>query len=125
MNRILTIALLFFIIGCKKGEDVSPVPVIIINTPTSNQHFVVGDTIRISGTIAHSIEMTEAAVHMTDIATKDEFYHNHFSANNQLSLSYDFKYKIPTNTKSSFQVEVEAKDKNGTTTTKEIMITVN
>ena len=125
MSRILIIALVFFMVSCKKGEDASPMPVITINTPTSNQHFVVGDTIRISGTIAHSIEMTEAAVHMTDIATKDEFYHNHFSANNQLTLSYDFKYKIPSNIKSTFQVEVEATDKNGNTATKEIMITTN
>lgn len=125
MNRILTIACLLFILSCKKEEAVKPVPVIIINTPTNNQHFVIGDTIRISGTITHNIELTEAAVHMTDISTKDEFYHSHLNPFNQLSLSHEFKYKIPNNTKSTFQVEIEATDKNGNTANKEVMITIN
>ena len=124
MNRILIIASIFFVLGCKK-ETAKPVPDIVINTPTNSQHFVMGDTIRITGTVTHSIALTEVAVHMTDLSTKNEFFHNHFSGGNQLVFNYSSKYGIPDNTKSSFKVEVEATDKDGNSATKEITILIN
>ena len=125
MKRILFIVFLFCAASCKKGEAVTIAPTITINTPISNQHFVTGDTIRISGTITSTIEMTEASVHMTDNATKDEFYHNHYIPSNPTNLPYDFKYKITSSSKTTFQVEVGAGDKNGGIATKEITISIN
>ena len=125
MNRILIIAGIFFMVGCKTDPIVKPVPVIEISTPTNNQHFVVGDTIRITGTVTHVMALTEVAVHMTDQTTKMEFFHNHFSAGNTTSYTFNAKYGIPNNVKSSFQLEVEATDKDGNVATKEMLIQVN
>ena len=112
-------------VGCKTDPVVKPTPVIEISTPTNNQHFVVGDTIRITGTVTHVMVITEVAVHMTDQTTKMEFFHNHFSAGNNTSYTFNAKYGIPNNVKSSFQLEVEATDKDGNVATKELLIQVN
>jgi len=125
MNRLFIITCIFFIVGCKKEAVIKPVPAIVINTPTDNQHFVMGDTIRITGTITHTIELTEVAVHMTDLATKIEFFHNHFSGGNSLTYNFSSKYPVPDNTRASYQVEVEAADKDGNTAVKEITILIN
>jgi hypothetical protein len=125
MKRILLFAVIAFVAGCKKQTVAKPMPVIEITTPTSNQHFVMGETIHITGNVTHSIELTEVAVHMTDLTSKVEFFHNHFSAGNALTYHYDSTYPIPDNTKTSYKVEVEATDKDGNSTTKEITITIN
>jgi hypothetical protein len=125
MKSILAIAAMILLAGCKKETVSKPAPVIEIITPTANQHYVMGETIHITGAISSTVPLTEVAVHMTDLGTKIEFFHNHFSGGDQLVYSYDSFYPIPDNTRSSFKVEVEATDKDGTATSKEITIMVN
>lgn len=121
-------ALLFFVVvaaACSKEKAGKPLPVIAIATPSDNQHFVKGDTVRITGRVTHSVALVEVAVHITDLGTNNEFFHNHFGANNQLSYDYSSWYAVPDNSKASFKVEVEARDSSGTTSSKEIKITLN
>ena len=125
MNKLFLLAAICFVLGCKKDIASKPKPIIVINTPVNNQHFIIGDTIRITGTVTHTVDLTEVAVHMTDLNTKNEFFHNHFLAGNKLVYNFDSKYPIPDNTKTSFKVEVEATDKGGTAVTKELIITIN
>jgi hypothetical protein len=125
MNRILSIAGMLLAVGCKHEAIIKPTPVIVINTPASNQHFVNGDTIHITGTITHSIALTEVGVHMTDLSNQTEFFHNHFSADNSTNYNFNSHYPIPDNIHHSLQVEVEATDKDGNAATKEIVITIN
>ena len=116
---------MFFLLSWQKNSDLTPIPEIAINIPINNQHLNKGDTIRIIGSITHSLELTEVAVHITDMATNQEFIHNHFSPGNKTSYSYNSKYGINETTKSSFKVEVETKDSNGKMFTKELLITIN
>jgi len=125
MKKIFLYTAILFVVACSKKTESKPEPVIVVNTPSENQHFVNGDTIRIKGNVTHTIELTEVAVHMTDITSKNEFFHNHFLVANKTSFDFDVKYPVSENIKTSFKLEVEATDKNGTAVTKEMTITIN
>lgn len=125
MKRLLVFTAIVLFIGCKKETVAKPTTVIEIRTPTANQHFVMGQTIHITGKITSSNALTEVAVHMTDLATQIEFFHNHFSGGNQLEYQFDSSYPIPDNKKATIKAEVEATDKDGNATSKEITITIN
>lgn len=121
-------ALLLFVVvvlACSKEKAGKPLPVIAIATPSDNQHYVIGDTVRITGRVTHSVALTEVAVHITDLGTNNEFFHNHFGANNQLQYDYSSWYAVPDNSKVSFKIEVEATDSSGSSSSKEIKITLN
>ena len=124
---IPVLACICLVLGCKKNDTApaKPVPVIVVNTPSENQHYVKGDTIRVTGTITCTTELIEVAVHMTDMTTNFEFYHNHFSGVNTMSYNFVSKYGVPDLTKTSYKVEVEGNDKDGNSSTKEIIVTVN
>lgn len=111
--------------ACSKQKDTKPLPVISIATPSDNQHYVKGDTVRITGRVVHTVALVEVAVHITDLGTNNEFFHNHFGANNQMSYDYSSWYAVPDNSKASFKIEVEATDSSGSSTSKEIKITLN
>ena len=125
MRKILLLLWLVAGIACKKAVTLAPEPVIVIGTPSAAQHFMKGDTIHINGNVTHTIEMMEVAVHMTDLSSKSEFFHNHFSAGNKTYYEFDSKYPVTETVKTSFKVEVEATDKDGNAATKEITITIN
>lgn len=125
MKSLLLLAAVALFVGCKKETVTKPVTVIEIITPTANQHFVMGQTIHITGKITSSNALTEVAVHMTDPDTKIEFFHNHFSGGNQMEYQFDSSYPIPDNKKATIKAEVEATDKDGNATSREITITVN
>ena len=126
MKRIYVLACIALLWGCRKNDiPEKPVPVITVNTPVENQHYVKGDTIRITGTITCTTELIEVAVHMTNVSTNFEFFHNHFSGVNTTSYNFASKYGIPDLIKATYQIEVEGNDKDGNSTTKEIMVTVN
>jgi hypothetical protein len=125
MKKVLLFTAVLFIVACTKQSAAKPEPVIVINTPSASQHFVNGDTIRIKGNVTHTIELTEVAVHMKDMTSNNEFFHNHFSADNKTYFEFDSKYPVADNKKASFKVEVEATDKTGIIATKEMTISVN
>jgi hypothetical protein len=125
MKSLLLLTAVVLFAGCKKETIAKPVTAIEILTPTANQHFVLGQTIHITGKITSSNALTEVAVHMTDLDTKIEFFHNHFSGGNQMEFQFDSSYPIPDNKKSTIKAEVEATDKDGNATSKEITITIN
>lgn len=125
MNSIFLIAMALFIFGCKTDPVAKPVPEIVIHTPADIQHFVMGDTIHITGTVTNIIALTAVAVHMTDLSSNIEFFHNHFAAGNSNIFHFDSKYPIPDYNKSSFRLEVEGTDKDGNIGSKEILILIN
>jgi hypothetical protein len=125
MKKVFLYTAILFFVACNKKTTALPAPVIVINTPSENQHFVNGDTIYIKGNVTHGIELTEVAVHMTNLTSKNEFFHNHFSAGNKTYFEFNSKYPVADNNKTSFKVEVEATDKNGMVATKEMTITIN
>jgi hypothetical protein len=126
MKYIIAMMCICLVWGCKKDKaPETPLPVIVVNTPTANQHYVKGDTIRVTGTITCTTELTEVAVHMTDMTTNFEFFHNHFSNVNSMSYNFSSKYGIPDLIKTTYKVEVEGNDKDGNLATEEVMITIN
>ena len=125
MKKIMAIAAACLVLACKKQPAALPEPVITFTSPSVNQHFVKGDTIRITGTVTHDIEMLEVAVHMTDKSTSNEFFHNHFSAGNKTYFEFSSVYGVSENTKTIFKVEVEVTDKNSHTGQKELDISIN
>jgi hypothetical protein len=125
MNKLFLVAGICFLMSCSKKGVVPPVPNIVVNTPSENQHYVKGDTIRITGTVTHSADILEVAVHMTNNTTNVEFFHNHFSAGNLRLYNFNSVYGIADNIKATYTVEVEANDIDGNTSTKEITISVN
>lgn len=125
MKIISVIVAILFIFGCKSDHIEKPEPAIVFNTPVANQHFVKGDTIHITGIVTHLIAIKEVAVHMTDLTSKVEFFHNHFSAGNTNMYNFSCEYIIPDNSKTSFDLEVEATDVDGITGAKEMLILIN
>lgn len=126
MKPLMMLAVVCLAWGCKKDKaPETPLPVIVINTPTANQHYVKGDTIRVTGTITCTTELTEVAVHMTNMTTNFEFFHNHFSGVNATTYNFSSKFGITDATKTTYKVEVEGNDKDGNLGTEEVMITIN
>jgi len=110
----------------KKTQEAPEQPVIVISTPSPAQHFSDGDSIHIRGSVMHSLALTEVAVHMTETAGNNEFFHNHYLVGTGLSyFQFDAVYKVPDNKKNTFKVAVEATDKNGTAAKKEFSISIN
>ena len=116
---------MFFLFGCDKDDAPKPIPVIVINTPMDNQHFVMGDTIRITGTVTHSQPLAEIGVHMTDLTTKVEFFHQHYTVSNITTYNFDNKFIIPGNAKTSFIVDIEVSDLDLNAAKKSVTISIN
>ena len=126
MKKIVLLACVALALGCKKNDTPeTPLPEIVINTPVLNQHYVKGDTIRVTGIATYINDLTEVAIHMTNMTTNFEFFHNHFSNVNTKSYNFESKYGIPDLTKATYKVEVEGNDKDGNLATEEVMISVN
>ncbi len=126
MKKIVLLACVALALGCKKtGTTETPLPQIAINTPVVNQHYAMGDTIRVTGIATYTNDLTEVAIHMTNMTTNFEFFHNHFSNVNTKSYNFESKYGIPDLTKATYKIEVEATDKDGNFTVKEVMVTIN
>ncbi len=125
MKNTFLFAFVCFIWSCKKNVSEVSLPEITVNTPFQNQHYIKGDTIRVTGTITYAKELIEVAVHMTNMTTNAEFLHNHFSGVNTMSYNFSSKYGIPDLIKATYKIEVEGNDKDGNFSTKEIMVTVN
>lgn len=121
---IVLLSCVMLVARCSKKSDPAPEPVINVTAPTPAQHFADGDTIHIKGTVTHTINLAEVAVHMTETAGNNEFFHNHYLTTGTL-FSFDATYKLPDKTKNTFKVEIEATDKNGTEAKKEFSITIN
>jgi len=84
-----------------------------------------GDTIRITGTVTHTIPITAVAVHMTDISNNSEFFHNHFLTDNKLVYNFSSVFAITDNKPAAFKVEIEALDIDGNDSSKDLIITIN
>jgi hypothetical protein len=127
MKKCFIAGYLLTLVSCtyQKTSLAPPTANIIISTPFTNQHFVKGDTIRISGIVTHSIPLDAVAVHMTDLANDNEFFHNHFLVDNKLQYDFNATYVVPDNTKTSFKIQVEAQDTDFTESSKEMIITIN
>lgn len=125
MKQFFIIAIVVLLFCCKKETAVHQDAVIVINTPTTNQHFAIGDTIRITGTVTHNITLQSVAVHMTNLSTNNEFFHYHFTALDKTTYNFSATYKVIENNKTSFKVEVEAIDNDNFTNMKDMLITVN
>jgi hypothetical protein len=127
MKKWFIAAFILTLVSCtyQKTSLAPPAPSITINTPFTNQHFVKGDTIRITGTVTHSIPLDAVAVHMTNLNDNNEFFHNHFLVDNKLVYDFNATYVVPDNTKTSFKIQVEAQDTDFTESSKEMIITIN
>lgn len=125
MKRLFIIASILLVFGCKKESLVQQEAAILINTPTTNQHFVTGDSIHITGTVTHNISLESVAVHMVNLSTNNEFFHYHFTALDKTTYNYNAAYKVIENIKTSFKVEVEATDKEGHIVMKDMLIAIN
>ena len=125
MKQIMAIAAVCLVMACKKQAAAVPEPLITFTSPTANQHFIKGDTIRITGNVTHDIDLVEVAVHMTDKSTNAEFFHNHFSAGNKTYFEFNAVYGVVESIKTSFKVEVEVTDKNSHSGQKELYISIN
>ena len=125
MKKIIVVAAACFVLACKKQASVIKEPLITFTSPAANQHYVKGDTIRITGSVTHEVALMEVAVHMTDKNTNAEFFHNHFSAGNKTYFEFNAVYAVVEATKTSFKVEVEVTDKDSHSSQKELDISIN
>ena len=127
MKKWFLILLVVSFCSCSYDKTllVKSASVILVNTPTGNQHFVMGDTIRITGIVTQTFPITEVAVHMTDISNNSEFYHNHFLTNNKLVYDFSSVFAIKDNKPAAFKVEIEAVDIDGNDSSKDLIITIN
>jgi|GEM_PF-6245574 len=125
MNRIWIVAAILLLTACKNETVTKPIPAISIDAPADKQHYVMGDTIHISGNVTHSMPLTEVAVHMTDISNSSEFFHNHFGALYTSNYHFYSFYRISSNASTSFEVEIEATGEDGTSCTKKLTVKVN
>lgn len=127
MKKWLLISAVVSFCSCAYDKSMPsiPLPSIFVNTPSESQHFVNGDTIRITGTVTHTAPLNAVAVHLTDHTTNNEFFHNHFLADNKLVYNFSSEYIVPNNIHTSFKVEVEAEDIDGNESSKDMIITIN
>ena len=125
MKQLFIIVSIVFVLGCKKETAVHKEAVIVINTPTTNQHFAIGDTINITGTVTHNITLQSVAVHMTNLSNNNEFFHYHFTALDKTTYNFNASYTVVENNKTSFKVEVEVIDNDNFTDMKDMLITIN
>ena len=110
MKRLFIIASIVFSFDCKKESVAQQEAAILINTPTTNQHFVACDTIRIDGTVTHNISLESVAVHMVNLSINNEFFHYHFTALDKTTYNYNADYEVIENTKTSFKVGATDKE---------------
>lgn len=125
MKPILAILTILTLLSCSHDDDTIGRPVITVNTPTDNQHFVKGETIHITGKVTDAYPLTEVGVHMTLPNSTNEFFHNHFSANNQQEFIIDASYTIVESITTNFILHIEAEDRSGGKTEKEISLRIN
>ena len=126
MYKFCLLFTILIFLSCKYDiTNPRPLPVINLNSPLDNQHYVKGDTVIIAGSVKNTVGLTEVAVHVTDLSTNNEFFHNHFSVSNKLEFAFESKYGIPDDKKANFKIEVEGLDRNGTSAIKDLTISLN
>jgi hypothetical protein len=115
-----------FLFACKydKPDDSTP-PQVIINTPVPNQHFVTGDTIRITGVCTDDKELDEVPVHITDEITHQEFFHNHYGLIHSSSFIVNTYHVVTATTRTRFTVAIEAADIGRNRVEKNVEVTIN
>jgi hypothetical protein len=123
---LLLLVIPVFLFACKydKPDDSTP-PLVVINTPFLNQHFVTGDTIRITGLCTDNKELDEVPVHITDEATRQEFFHNHYGLIHSSTFNVNTFHVVTTTARTRYTVAIEAKDIDHNKAEKEVIITIN
>jgi hypothetical protein len=127
MKRILILLIIsVFLFSCKHdvAGDIER-PSITIFTPVENQHFVTGDTIRITGICRDNQELDEVPVHITDEDSHQEFFHNHYGLLHTASFSFDTYYVVTTTASTKYSIGVEAVDVAGHIVEKEVEVDIN
>lgn len=127
MKRYLfLLAIPVFLVSCEhenKGDITFPT--VIIYTPVEHQHFVTGDTIRITGLCRDNEELDEVPVHITDEDTHQEFFHNHYGLIHSNTFTVDTYYVVTTTAHTKYSIVVEAVDMSGHTVEKEVEVDIN
>jgi hypothetical protein len=133
------LATVVFALACSKGGSSgddngghpapSPIdtiaPVLIINTPTSNQVFTSGNVINVTGRVTDDLGLYLGSVRITNDANgallKEQLYEIHYI------LAYDFNvsYSANVTTASDYTVTVSYKDHGFNITTKSVKVKVN
>lgn len=119
-------AFIFILCSCKHEQSGDIVrPEVTILTPVHNQQFVTGDTIKITGVCRDDKELEEVPVHITDLDTRVEFFHNHYGLLHSNTFNVDTYHVVTTTSRTKYSVVIEAVDKAGNLVEKEVEVKIN
>jgi Domain of unknown function (DUF4625) len=106
------VSIAFLCLTACKHEDMrdKTLPTITINNPIANQHFAVGDTILIKGTINDINELKETGIHITSGHDNNEFLHLHYGLLYSNTWNFEVKHKIIHSNATQYEIEIEGID---------------
>lgn len=119
-------AVLLFLFSCKHEQQDDIVrPTVTITSPVNGQQFVTGDTIKITGICRDDNELDEVPVHITDLETRVEFFHNHYGLLHSNTYNVDTYCVVTTTARTKYSVVIEAADMSGNRVEKEVEVKIN
>ena len=117
--------LLLFTAACSKGsgEDTdNEAPVVLVNTPTSNQVFNGTQSIMISGAATDNKYIKEVHIEITILVTAEQYLHVHIHPD---SNNYTFNQSYNIEAGIAYKIRVVADDASSNSTAKSVEIACN
>jgi Bacterial Ig domain len=120
--------------GNEGGDDdgthvVSPndvtAPVLVINTPTTNEVFATGNTINITGRITDDLGLYRGTIRVTNDANGELLKQQVYEIHGVLSYNYNVSYTPSVTVASNYTVTVSFEDHGSNATTQTVKIKVN
>lgn len=142
MKRVSFYMVLLIILtglSCSKGGDegggddgphiVSPndvtAPVLVINTPTTNEVFTTGNVISITGKITDDLGLYRGTIRVTNDANGELLKQQVYEIHGVLSYNYNVSYTPSVTVASNYTVTVSFEDHGSNATTQTVKIKVN
>jgi uncharacterized protein DUF4625 len=125
MKKSFLPLLLVFLAACSKrsGADKDyDAPVITLNTPVNNQHFIPGQAISVTGTVSDNKYIKVIHVVITNFDTGVEYMHVHISP---ATSSASFDQSLTTQAGINYQVEIIAEDPSANISSKKAEVSAN
>jgi hypothetical protein len=113
MRNFILLTTLFLLFGCKKenaGEADTELPVVVINSPSNNQVFSVGEQVTIKATITDNKKLEEIHMELTNTTTGTFITHEHYAPD---GVSYMLNKTFTAQLSGTYRIKVEAHDLKG------------
>ena len=100
-------------------------PVLVINTPTTNQVFTSGSTINVTGKITDDLGLYRGTIKITNDANGEVLKNQAFEIHGILTYDYNISYTPSVTITSNYTVTVSFEDHGSNSTTQTVKIKVN